>query len=182
MDLSNREEARLWHKRAEEVTDPDLRKEALAACRKYRKLAEREEKLRLKRQRPGYGVRSMIGWIILLALCVLTVILWLSKVFSVVVVCSVFASVLALCLIAAAVTLRVYGHVSEDGMLAMIQHGLQATLGTTTQPTTIEAKSASNNVKLPSNQRELPSAPSISFDTSGETKLRLEDSNDSANE
>jgi hypothetical protein len=124
MDLSNRESAEYWHKRAEEVADPELRKEALATFRKYRRMAEREERARLRRQKPGYGVRSMLGWIILLSLFVLSVILCLSKIFTVTVVCTVFAVAIGLCVIAAAVTLRVYGHISEDSMLAMIQKGL----------------------------------------------------------
>jgi Flp pilus assembly protein TadB len=124
MDLSNRESAEYWHQRAEAVTDPELRREALATFREFRKMAEREERARLRRQKPGYGVRSMLGWIILLSLIVLAAILWLSKIFSVTVVCTVFGVAIGLCIVAAAVTLRVYGHISEDSMLAMIQKGL----------------------------------------------------------
>jgi heme/copper-type cytochrome/quinol oxidase subunit 4 len=124
MDLTNRESAEYWHQRAEEVTDPELRKEALATFRKFRKMAEREEKTRLRRLNPGYGVRSTFGWIMLVALGVLAVLLMLSKTYSATLVCSEFAFVLALCLVAAAITLRVYGHISEKTMTELIREAL----------------------------------------------------------
>jgi hypothetical protein len=154
MDLSNRESAEYWHKRAEEVADPELRKEAIATFRKYRRMAEREERTRLRREKPGYGVRSMLGWIILLSLFVLIVILSLSKIFTVAMVCTVFGVAIGLCIVAAAVTLRVYGHISEDSMLAMIQKGLaqRSTPGTSK---IIEASAAADGKS--STKRQLPS-------------------------
>lgn len=161
MDLTNRESVEYWHRRAEEVTDPELRKEALATLRKYRKMAEREERARLRRQKPGFGVRSMLGWIVLLSLFVLVVILYLSKIFTVTVVCVVFGVAIGLCIVAAAVTLRVYGHISEDAMLAMIQKGLnqRPTPGTSK---IIEASAgadgkSSTNRQLPSDVSEVSS-------------------------
>jgi hypothetical protein len=124
MDLTNRESVEYWHRRAEEVTDPELRKEALATLRKYRKMAEREERIKLRRQNPGYGVRVTFAWIILVALVVLAVLLIFSKTYSATMVCTEFAIVLVLCLFAAAVTLRVYGHISEKTMAELIRDAL----------------------------------------------------------
>ena len=126
MDLSNRESAAYWYRQATDEPDPDLRKEALKAYRKFLKMAEREEHIRLRQQKPGYGVRTMFGWIVAVSLFVLVVILWLGKSYSVAVVCSVFALAIVVCLVAAAVTLRVFGHLSERSMLVMIQDALKA--------------------------------------------------------
>jgi len=165
MDLSNREAAEYWHKRAEEVSDPDLRKEALTTHREFRKMALREERVRLRFQKPGYGVRSMFGWIVFVALIVLVTILGLSKVFSVGMVCAVFALSIGLSIIAAAVTLRVHGHISEDGMLAMIQKGLKALSASGASASVIGTTAAVSEGESSPPQRHLPSgAPVISFD------------------
>jgi hypothetical protein len=156
MDLSNRETADYWYRRAEEVTDPDLHREAVATFKKFRKLALAEERQRLRLQKPGYGVRSMFGWIVTVAVIVLSVILVLSKVFSVVVVCSVFALALVLCVVAAAVTLRVYGHVSEDSMLAMIQTGLKTLVPSTETAPAIRSSPDIGNGESTLLQHQLP--------------------------
>ena len=91
-------------------------------------MALREERARLRFQKPGYGVRSMFGWVLFLALIVLVMILWLSKALPLAMVCAVFALVIGLFIVAAAVTLRVYGHISAGSMLAMIQLGLKVSL------------------------------------------------------
>jgi hypothetical protein len=165
MDLSNREEAAYWHKRAEEVADPDLRKEALATHRQFRKLALREERERLRFQKPGYGVRSMFGWIVFVALIILVTILGLGKVFSVVMVCGVFGLAISVAIFAAAVTLRVYGHISPDNMLAMIQNGLKGILPPEAGKVVIETITADGRGTSPPQRHLPPDAPAISSDS-----------------
>lgn len=163
MDLSNRQSAEYWHKRAEEVTDPDLRKEALDACRDFRKMAKREERQRMRQQKPGYGVRSMIGYIVFVFLIVLAVVLGLAKVFSAGAVIGAFAVAVGVYITAAAISLRVHGHISEDGMLAMIQKGLRAALPE--RGSSAPAIEANTEGESSSSQHHLPpGAPSISFD------------------
>ena len=157
MDLSNREAAAYWYKVAAEEPDPDLRKQALATHRQFRNLALREERMRLRLQKPGYGVRSMFGWIVFVALIILISILALSKVFSVVTVCVVFGLAIGLSLIAAAVTLRVYGHISEDAMLAMIQKGLMIISTSGGGKPVIEATTTIDGGRASPLQRHLPS-------------------------
>jgi K+-sensing histidine kinase KdpD len=157
MDLSNREEAAKWYKVAAEEPDPDLRKEALATHRQFRKLALREERMRLRLQKPGYGVRSMIGWIVFVALIILISILALSKIFSIVEVCMVFGLAIGLSLIAAAVTLKVYGHISEDAMLAIIQKGLIKISASGVGKPVIEATTAIDQGRTSPLQRHSPS-------------------------
>jgi hypothetical protein len=125
MDLSNRESAAYWYKVAAEEPDPDLRKQALATHRKFLKMAQREEQRRLWRQDPGHGMRSMLGWVVLVTLIVLVVILYLSKAFPMAAVCTVFTLVLGVLIVASAVSMRVYGHISPETMLAMIKLGLK---------------------------------------------------------
>jgi len=124
MDLSNREEAAHWYRVAAEEPDPDLRKQALATHRKYLKLAQREERMRLWLQDPGRGMRSMLVLVVAVTLIVLVVILSLSKAFPIAVVCTVFTLVLGVLIVAAAISMRVYGHISPETMLEMIKLGL----------------------------------------------------------
>lgn len=126
MDLSNREAAAYWYKMAAEEPDPDLRKQALATHRKFLKMAQREERRRLWLQDRGHGMRSMLGWVVMVALIVLVVILSLSKAFPIAVVGTVFTLVLGVLIVASAISMRVYGHVSPETMLEMFKLGLKA--------------------------------------------------------
>ena len=165
MDLSNRQEAEYWHKRAEEVADLDLRKEALSTHRKFLKLALREERMRLRLQNPGYGVLSMFVLVVFVALIVLIVILFLSKAYSVVVICTVFSLVFGLFIFAAAITLRVYGHINAETMLAMFKLGLKVLPASEEGKPVIEGTTAIRVGSSPP-QRHLPSdTPVISSDS-----------------
>jgi hypothetical protein len=165
MDLSNRESAAYWYKVAAEEPDPDLRNQALATHRKFLKMAQREEQRRLWRQDPGHGMRSMLGWVVLVTLIVLVVILCLSKAFPMAAVCTVFTLVLGVLIVASAVSMRVYGHISPETMLTMIKLGLKTrpALEDGTSPVEINAglgNGASLDPQLPSPA----DAPTISFD------------------
>jgi hypothetical protein len=165
MDLSNRESAAYWYKVAGEEPDLDLRKQALATHRKYLKMAESEERMRLRLLNPGYGVRSMFGWVVFVALIALAVLLLLSKAFPVFVVCTVFALVFILFIAAAAVTLKVYGHISPETMLEMFKLGLKSlpALGVGRSP--VDLKAAVGGSALPPQQLPPPvDAPTISLE------------------
>jgi hypothetical protein len=99
----------------------------------------------------------MIGWVVFVALIILATILGLSKVFSVVTVCAVFGLAIGLSLIAAAVTLKVYGHISEDAMLAMIQNGLNRISKSELDKPVIEGTTAAGGGEASRPQRRLPS-------------------------
>jgi hypothetical protein len=163
MDLSNRGEADRWYEQAKEVTDPDLRREALKTFRHFRKLAIKEECQRLRTQKPGYGVRSMLLWIVGLALLAVAVILNLSTSFPWYAVCGVFAFAMCLIIVAAAVSLRLYGYVGEDTMMSMILKSLNLIPTNTKTPSIPSEK---ENATLDSGQQHrLPSeVPMVSFD------------------
>jgi hypothetical protein len=74
-----------------------------------------------------------------------------------------FALAIGVFITAVAISLRVHGHVSEDGMLAMIQKGLKAALPE--RCSSAPAIEAGTEEESSPPQRHLPpGAPSISFD------------------
>jgi hypothetical protein len=165
MDLSNREAAAYWYKVAGEEPDPDLRKQALATHRKYLKMAESEERMRLRLLNPGYGVRSMFGWVVFVALVALAVLLLLSKAFSMFVVCTVFTLVFILFIAATAVTLKVYGHISPETMLEMFKLGLKSFPALGVGRSAIDLKAEVGDGAMPPQQLPPPTdAPTISFE------------------
>jgi hypothetical protein len=165
MDLSNREAAAHWYKVAAEEPDPDLRKQALATHRKYVKMAQREERMRLWLQDPGHGMRSMFGWVVFVTLIVLVVILCLSKAFSIIAVCTVFTLVFGLLIAASAVSMKVYGHISAETMLALFKLGLKALPPSGVGTSVVEPKSPAGDGAPPPPQLHLPAdARTISLD------------------
>jgi hypothetical protein len=165
MDLSNREAAEHWYKVAADEPDPDLRKHALATHRKFLKMAQREESRRLWLQDPGHGMRSMLGWVVSITLIVLVAILCLSKAFPIALVCTVFTLVLGLLIGASAVSMRVYGHISQETMITMFKLGLNAIPGKSANISVVEAKAAISNGELLHPQLPEPTdAPTISLD------------------
>jgi hypothetical protein len=103
----------------------------------------------------------MFGWIVFIALIILVTILGLSKVFSVATVCAVFGLAIGLSLIAAAVTLKVHGHISEDTMLAMMQNGLKKISRLEPDKPVIEGTTAAGGREESRPQRRLPSDASV---------------------
>jgi hypothetical protein len=165
MDLSNREAAERWYKVAADEPDPDLRKQALSTHRKFLKMAQREESRRLWLQDPGHGMRSMFGWVVTVTLIVLVVILSLSKAFPIALVCTVFTLVLGLLIAASAVSMRVYGHISPDTMLAMLKLGLKVLPEKGANISVVEAKAAiSEGEPLHPLLPEPADAPTISLE------------------
>jgi hypothetical protein len=165
MDLSNREAAAYWYKVAGEEPDPDLRKQALATHRKYLKMAEKEERMRLRLLNPGYGVRSMFGWVVFVALIALAVLLSLSRAFPMFVVCTVFTLIFVLFIAAAAVTLKVYGHISPETMLEMFKLGLKSLPALGAGRSTVDLKAAVGDGAPPPQQLPPPAdAPTISLE------------------
>jgi TRAP-type uncharacterized transport system fused permease subunit len=169
MDLSNRESAAYWYRVAAAETDPDLRKQALATHRKFLKMAQREERRRLWLQDPGHGMRSMLGWVVLITLIVLVVILCLSKAFPLTAVYTVFTFVLGVLIVAAAVSMRVYGHISQKTMLEMIRLGLKTRPSLENHTSEVEIVAGLDDGVSHAPQLRPPAeAPSISFDNDDE--------------
>jgi hypothetical protein len=165
MDLSNRESAEHWYKVAAEEPDPDLRKQALATHRKYLKMAQSEERRRLWLQDPGHGMRSMFGWVVFITLIVRVVILCLSKAFPIAAVCTVFTLVFGLLIAASAVSLRVYGHISPETMLAMFKLGLKTLPALADGTSAVEPKAAvGHGASAPPQLPPPADVPAISLD------------------
>jgi len=165
MDLSNRESAAYWYKVAAEEPDPDLRKQALATHRKFLKMTQREEQRRLWLQDPGRGMRSMLVGVVVMTLIVLVVILCLSKAFPIAAVCTVFTLVLGVLIVASAVSMRVYGHISPETMLAMIKLGLRSHPALEGGTPAVEINAGLGDGASPSPQLPLAAdAPTISLE------------------
>jgi hypothetical protein len=165
MDLSNREAAEHWYEVAAEEPDPDLRRHALATHRKFVRMAQHEERMRLWLQDPGHGMRSMLGWVVFVTLIVLVVILCLSKAFSITAICTVFALVLGLLIAASAVSMRVYGHINAETMLEMFKIGLKSlpAFGASRSPVDLKA-AVSDGTPHPQRLPPPVDAPTISLE------------------
>jgi hypothetical protein len=127
-------------------------------------MAQLEESRRLWLQDPGHGMRSMLGWVVSISLVVFVVILCLSKAFPIALVCTVFTLVLVLLISASAVCMRVYGHISQETMVAMFKLGLNAIPGKSADISVVEAKAAlSDGGPLHPQLPEAADAPTISL-------------------
>ena len=110
---------------AQAESDPATQKAMRKAAKRYEDVDISAAKQEVKLSRPGAGVKSLLGYIVLVACTVLCLVLSLTKWFPPKLILGVFTLVLISLCVAALLTYRATGHLSEDGLLK----GLQQTLG-----------------------------------------------------
>ena len=131
MDVrSNHEKAIEYTRMAQAEGDPVMRAEMIAAAAHYRRIDLSAAKLEVKQSDPAHGVKSLLGFVILLALFAIAVLLGLTKVFSLGLVLGLFVLIVILLYIASALALRVTGHVSQDFVVQAFQTSLKSIPGT----------------------------------------------------
>ena len=171
MDLSNKDEAKYWFGQARLVKDKELRKVALDACKHYQKLSVNQEKMEVKRSKPGYGFRPLLGFFCLLALLVLWALLAFAKAFSISSLLAAGGVLIGLMIVGSAFTSHANGHLSDDSLIRLIQLGIQKVVPQSSASQDlpdVRAGSASNSDEKPAlpPQRGNPSlpAPRVDFD------------------
>ena len=97
------------------------------------------------------------------------VILCLSKAFPIAAVCTVFTLVLVVLIVASAVGMRVYGHISPETMLEMLKLGLKCLPALVSSRSAIDLKATAGDGAPPTQQLPPPvDAPTISLDNDDE--------------
>lgn len=170
MDLSNKEESKFWFRQARDVEDKELRKIAMRACDHYHRLALNQEKIALKRMKPGYGFRPHLGFFCVAALLALWCLLAFADAFSIKALLAAGGVLIALMIVGSSFAAHSTGRLSDDSLIKLVRLGIQRVLPSGPQPQsipTIQGGAASDTGEksaLPKPKGDLTLPPRIDFD------------------